>query len=117
LQARTTLLPMRQNGKVTNQPGKPPGMKKRSRFKLRYLGVALVAGWAAYEFWHVQAPQLADLNQQHAQLQSQLSELERQQNTLNNQVHELQSDAYIAKYATSHYNLILPGQVPFDLGH
>jgi cell division protein FtsB len=117
LPTRTTLLSMKQHGKAVNQPGKSPKAKRHFGFKLRYLGLAFVVLWAAYEFWHVQAPELAHLNQQNAQLQNQLSTLQHQQTTLNKQVQELQSDTYIAKYATNHYNLILPGQVPFDLGH
>jgi cell division protein FtsB len=108
---------MGQHLKVSNEPDRSRGVKRVSWVKLRYIGLALVVLWAAYEFWYVQAPELTLLNQQHAELQSQLTALQHQQHALNGQVLELQSDQYIAKYATSHYNLIVPGQVSFDLGH
>ena len=113
--SRTTLVSMQNQTPKSDRPGKSP--RKQTLFKLRYVGLVIVLGWVAYEFFHVQAPELSQLRKQNAQLQSQLSTLEKQKSDLQNQVQNLQSDKYIEKYATTHFGLILPGQVPFDMSH
>src|SRR5579875_3394926 len=115
LPSRTTTLSADKYSSSSRKPDK--SSRKSSIFKLRYVILALICGWALYEYRYVQAPQLTTLRTQHEQLQSQLSSLQQQQSALKSQIQELQSNAFIEKYATEHYNLILPGQVPFDLGH
>ncbi|MCL6517376.1 septum formation initiator family protein [Alicyclobacillus sp.] len=85
------------------------------RFKLRYLLLAAVCTWAGYHYWHVQRPQLEQLSSKQAKLESQLAALQKQHDQLVQQAQQLQDDRYIARYASDHYNLVLPGQVPFDI--
>ncbi len=115
LPSRTTLLSMQNQTPNSHRPLK--SRRKQTLLKLRYVALVIVIGWVAYEFFHVQAPELNRLRKQNAQLQSQLSDLEKQKSDLQNQIQNLQSDKYIEKYATTHFGLILPGQVPFDMGH
>jgi cell division protein FtsB len=52
-----------------------------------------------------------------AQLQQSLNAAAKQHAELVKQSNQLQDDSYIARYASEHYNLILPGQVAFDVKH
>lgn len=84
-------------------------------FRVRYLAVAVVLVWALFRFWHVEMPQLSQLSRQQQALQTKLSSLQTQQGHLKTQVKEYQNDAFIAKYASEHLHLVLPGQVPFTV--
>lgn len=114
LPSRTTLVSMQNQAPKSNRSMNSP--RKQTLLKLRYVGLVIVIGWVAYEFFHVQAPELNRLSQQNAQLQNQLSTLQKQKGELQSQIQNLQSDKYVEKYATSHFGLILPGQVSFDMG-
>jgi cell division protein FtsB len=92
----------------------PPQSKSRW-LKLRYLAVFAVCGWALYHYWHVQQPQLATLNAKQNTLTQQMAAMEKQRDELTKQAQQLQNKDYIARYASQHYNLILPGQVSFDV--
>lgn len=83
--------------------------------KLRYVAVIAVCGWALYHYWHTQQPQLAALMAKQNQLQSQLNAMEKSKVELTAQSQQLQDKDYIARYASEHDNLILPGQVAFDV--
>ncbi|WP_051663166.1 FtsB family cell division protein [Alicyclobacillus macrosporangiidus] len=95
-------------------PAEKP-VRSLRRFKLRYLMLATVCVWAAYHYWHVQRPQLTQLSAKQAQLEQQLAALQKQHDSLAQEAQQLQDDRYIARYASDHYNLVLPGQVPFDV--
>jgi cell division protein FtsB len=86
-------------------------------FKLRYIALLVVCGWATYYYWHVQYPQLKMLSAKQAQLQQSLDAATKQHAALVQQSTQLQDDSYIAQYASQHYNLILPGQIAFDVKH
>jgi cell division protein FtsB len=88
---------------------------KRPWMRLRYIAVIVVCGWAFYHYLHVQQPQLAQLNAKQTQLQGQLSTLQKQRDQLTKESQQLQNNTFIARYASQHYNLILPGQVAFDV--
>ncbi len=85
------------------------------RFRIRYLVLLLVLVWAGYDYLHVQLPQLRSLEAQEERLQVQLHTLDQQHANLSMQARQLQSDAYVAKYASERYNLVLPGQVAFTV--
>jgi cell division protein FtsB len=85
--------------------------------KLRYVAVLAVWIWAAYHYWHTQYPQLQALSAKQADLEKQLAEASKQHDELLKQSQQLQDDAYIARYAADHYNLVLPGQVAFNVKH
>lgn len=85
--------------------------------KLRYITVLCVCVWAVYFYWHTQYPQLQQLSAKQANLQQELSAANKQQTDLIQKSKQLQDDHYIARYASEHYNLILPGQVAFDMKH
>ncbi|RIV21765.1 hypothetical protein D2Q93_10420 [Alicyclobacillaceae bacterium I2511] len=85
------------------------------RFRMRYFVFVLVLAWAGYDYIHIQLPQLGLLQTQEGQLQVQLNTLNQQHVNLSMQSKQLQSDAYVAKYASEQYNLVLPGQVAFTV--
>jgi len=85
--------------------------------KLRYLLVGGVLGWAAFYYWHTQYPQLSKLQDQQNHLELQVATMQKQHDELVRQIQEFQNDAYVARYASEHFNLVLPGQVPFDVQH
>lgn len=97
--------------------GRATAPVRRRKIRLRYVALILVCGWALYYYWHVQYPQLRMLQQKQAQLQQTLDAANRQHAELVEQSKQLQNDQYIAKYASEHYNLILPGQVAFNVSH
>ncbi|CAM3963108.1 FtsB family cell division protein [Alicyclobacillus pomorum] len=96
---------------------KSPAPRRRKWFRLRYIALLAVCGWATYYYWHVQYPQLKMLSMKQAQLQQSLNAAAKQHAELVKQSNQLQDDSYIARYASEHYNLILPGQVAFDVKH
>jgi len=79
--------------------------------------VGAVLGWAVFYYWHTQYPQLSKLQNQENQLQQQVVTMQKQHDELVRQIQEFQNNAYVARYASEHFNLVLPGQVPFDVGH
>ncbi|MCL6637357.1 MAG: septum formation initiator family protein [Alicyclobacillus sp.] len=87
------------------------------RIKLRYVLLVAVLVWAGYYEWRVEQPQLTQLQVKQQSLQSQLADLQKQHTELTRQAQQLQDDAYIARYASEHYNLSLPGQVTFEVKH
>lgn len=89
---------------------------KRRLFKLRYVAVAVVCGWAAFHYVTFQRPMLQNLEMQHAELASKLTQLKVVHQDLQKQVVELHSKQFIENYAASHMNLVMPGQVPFTIG-
>ncbi|QQE79417.1 septum formation initiator family protein [Alicyclobacillus sp. SO9] len=101
----------KQNAPVAGQ------RKPARRFKLRYIAVLALCGWAFYHYWTVQRVQLQQLQTKQHHLQSQLTELKQKHTQLQTQKKQLNSKSYIVRYASAHYHLILPGQVPFDLQH
>jgi cell division protein FtsB len=95
-----------------------PARSRRVKWlKLRYIAVLLVWGWAGYYYWHTQYPQLHALSAKQAELEQKLQAASKQHAELLKQSQQLQDDAYIARYASEHYNLILPGQVAFNVKH
>jgi len=93
------------------------GRRRVFPIKGRYLAVLLVGGWALYYHFHLQSPQLQALQSKAASLQGQLAEAEKEHARLVKQAQEFQNDDFIARYASERYNLILPGQVAFDVKH
>ena len=87
----------------------------RRRPKIRYLAVLAVLVWATYYYWHVQHQQLMELTAKADTLQAQLATATRQHNTLVNESQEFRNKTYLERYATQHFNLILPNQVTFTL--
>lgn len=87
------------------------------KFRLRYLLLALVCGWALFHYWTVQRPAVEELTAKHQQLQKQMASLTEKQAELSKRVQQLNDPAYIAQYASERFNLILPGQIPFDFSH
>jgi len=104
------------NGSRQRRPSKDAKSVMAS-FRLRYILLAIVCGWVAFHYWTVQRPDLAALNAKHQQLQTQMASLTAKKVQLTQQVQQLNDPAYIAQYASQHYNLILPGQVSFDFSH
>jgi cell division protein FtsB len=104
-----------------NHSSKPNAASARSRrfkwLKLRYIAVLVVWIWAAYYYWHTQYPQLQALSAKQAELEKQLAAASKQHADLLKQSQQLQDDAYIARYASDHFNLVLPGQVAFNVKH
>jgi cell division protein FtsB len=101
---------------IAKRPEETSGLYRAPRvrwLKLRYLAPVVIGGWAAYYYLHTLHPQLLALQQQHQALTQQLTTLRRQHDQLAQEARNLQSDAYVAKYASEHFNLVLPGQVPF----
>lgn len=94
-----------------------PSITKRSSFKLRYVIVLLVCGWAAYHYWSVQHAQLVRLQGQMSTLQTNLNQAKLRQTALTKQVAEFQNTSFIARYASQQFNLIEPKQVSFELTH
>lgn|GEM_PF-3046092 len=118
---------MERNGKWsrTNEPDREalgavqPQRQRARRFpiKLRYVAVIVLCSIAAYHYWAVQRVQLQQLDQQQSRLQTQISSLQQQNTALTKEQKQLNDDTYIARYASEHYHLILPGQVAFNLTH
>jgi len=93
-------------------------IQKRSlTAKLRYVAVSVAVIWGVYQYAMVQRPQLAVLHGQEAQLQSQLASLQQTHIELTKREQQFHDDKFIAAYASSHFNLVLPGQVAFDDQH
>lgn len=91
------------------------GKKKSLIFRLRYLAVIVICAWAAYDYMHVERPQIIELQVQHKQLESQLTSLKNQQQSLQKEKQQLNSKSFIEKYATEHNDLVMPNQIPFNL--
>jgi cell division protein FtsB len=100
----------------TTLPGRQP-QRRRFPLKLRYIAVIALCTIAAYQYFSVQRGQLVQLHQKQTRLHTQLVSLHNQQAQLSKQQKQLNDKAYIARYASEHYHLILPGQVPFQLTH
>lgn len=83
--------------------------------RLRYVALIVICAWAAVYFLHEERPQLTQLKVQNQRLQNELGQMKAQQQTLQKQKQQLNDPSYIEKYATEHQNLVMPGQVPFDL--
>jgi len=90
---------------------------RRFPFKLRYLTVLVLCGIAAYHYWTVQKVELTELNQEQQHLQTQVINLKAQRSELAKEQKQLNDKAYIERYASEHYHLILPGQVAFNISH
>jgi cell division protein FtsB len=91
--------------------------RRKPWLRLRYVLLVVVCGWAGIHYFTVQYPEWKALEVQNVQLNHQLSQLNQQQTELHQQVQQLNSKAYIEKYATEHFDLILPGQVSFNMAH
>jgi cell division protein FtsB len=87
------------------------------KFRLRYVAVLIVVIWGAYQYFHVQRAEYQALKSREAALQAQLQAMQEKQKDLEQQAQELQSDDYIARYASQHFNLVMPGQVSFVVHH
>ncbi|MCL6548715.1 MAG: hypothetical protein K6T30_07375 [Alicyclobacillus sp.] len=98
-------------------PAPAPGQPARRVPKLRYIALAVVCGWAFYYYDQVQRPQLAHLLSQQQRLEAELHSATVQQAELRQKVQEFQNDDFIARYASQRFNLILPGQVSFNIQH
>lgn len=83
--------------------------------KVRYFAVLAVLVWATYYYWHVQHQQLMMLTAKAHALQTQLATATKQHTTLVDESKEFQNKVYLERYATEHFNLILPNQVTFTL--
>ncbi len=83
--------------------------------RLRYLLLLASLAFAAYDYLHIQLPQLTQLSSQSRQLERQVAALKQQQAELQARIRQLQDDAFIARYASEHFNLVLPGQVAFTV--
>jgi cell division protein FtsB len=92
-------------------------VRRKTPLRLRYLVVFAVFGWAIYHYAFVQYPEWRSLMQTHATLTTQIETLQTEQHMLKNQIADLHSNTYIVGYAAKHFNLILPGQVPFNMAH
>ncbi|WP_169794208.1 FtsB family cell division protein [Alicyclobacillus shizuokensis] len=91
---------------------------RRWRFlKLRYVGLALVVAWGAYDYLYVEKPRLDALSHQQAQLQTHLHRLQQERADLKRQIQELHDKDYIAREATHEFHLVAPGGVPFSVEH
>jgi cell division protein FtsB len=90
---------------------------RRSLIRIRYVAVLGVFGWAVFHYWYVQSPQLAQLTLKQKHMESQLHTMNQQAQNLKTQINELNSNSFILGYASRHYNVILPGQVAFDVKH
>lgn len=95
----------------------PSRVKPPKWLKLRYVLTLGVLGWAGFYYWHTQYPELSRLQHQQQQLQSQVATMNQKHDELFRQVQEFQTNTYIARYASQHFNLVLPGQVPFNVQH
>lgn len=106
---------------VATNPSTSATFKQRkqrfSGIKLRYVVLLIVLAWAGYHYWSVQRPELLSLESQQSALKSQIATLQQKHTLLTHQVSELNSNRFIENYAANHFNLILPGQVPFDFSH
>ncbi|MCF8566312.1 septum formation initiator family protein [Alicyclobacillus tolerans] len=109
-------LPPRASSHVSRKQRQQAGARHKW-LKLRYVAVAVVVGWAGFYYIHTLSPQLTRLEQKQQQLQQQLASMNKQKAQLQQKIQELKSDTYVARYANQHYNLTLPGQVPFDVQH
>lgn len=85
--------------------------------KLRYVAVFIVCGWALYHYWHVQHPQLAQLQRQQQQLQTEVATMQQRHVALQREITEFHDNSFIARYASQHFGLYLPGQVSFTVRH
>lgn len=83
--------------------------------RLRYVALIAVFGWASMYFLHEERPQLTQLQAQNQRLKTELGQMKTRQQALQKQKQQLSDPSYIEKYATEHQNLVMPGQVPFDL--
>lgn len=90
---------------------------RRVSFRLRYVAVLAVVIWGAYQYFHVQRVEYQALRSKEEALQAQLQAMQEQQTDLEQQAQELQNDDYIARYASQHFNLVMPGQVSFVVHH
>ncbi|MCL6632535.1 MAG: septum formation initiator family protein [Alicyclobacillus herbarius] len=91
--------------------------RRRHIFKLRYIGLACIAAWGAFDYFHVEKPRLDALLQKQSQLEAQLNDLKQQRTDLKQQIQELHDKDYIARYATHEFHLVSPGEVPFSVQH
>jgi hypothetical protein len=90
-------------------------VERRARVKLRYVAVLAVFVWAIYYYWHVQHRELVALSVKSSQLQAQLVAAQSEHAHLQSLADEFQNKVYIERYATQHFNLILPNQVAFTV--
>ncbi|MBX6352656.1 MAG: septum formation initiator family protein [Thermoflavifilum sp.] len=103
-----------ERGRTAAGSQRHPAHLPRARWlKLRYLAPIAVCVWGTYYYLHTLHPQLVALQQQQQALSQQLQTLQAKNNELAQQARNLQDDAYVAKYAGEHFNLVMPGQVPF----
>ncbi|MCL6454561.1 MAG: septum formation initiator family protein [Alicyclobacillus sp.] len=89
--------------------------RRKPRIRIRYLVVALVLLWAGYHYWVQVRPEAVALQSKEAALTKQLAALRAQHQQLQVQAKRLQDKNYVLTYAAEHYNIVLPGQVPFVL--
>lgn len=89
--------------------------RKRPYFRLRYVALALILGWALFQYLHVERPQLVQLHAQQQQLQSQYSHLKKQAQQLQEEKEQFTNKSFVEKYAENHFGLTMPNQVPFNL--
>ncbi|QSO50599.1 septum formation initiator family protein [Alicyclobacillus curvatus] len=92
-------------------------MRRNPTFRLRYVLLAAVFVWAGYHYFTKQLPEYHALKGQETALTKQLQTLQGQHQALQKQEVQLQDPAYIMQYAAQHYNLVVPGQVSFDISH
>lgn len=86
-------------------------------FRIRYVFVVAVLVWAAYHYFMTQLPQYQALQHQQATLTKQLRGLQTEHQQLQTQQAQLQDKSYVLQYAAKKYNLIMPGQVAFNVNH
>ncbi|MDP9729760.1 FtsB family cell division protein [Alicyclobacillus tolerans] len=89
----------------------------RKFLRLRYVALCVVFAYAVIHYETVQRPILQQLEVQHQQLNNQLSQLKTQNTYLKNRVQQLNNPSFIEKYATDHFGLIVPGQIPFTVAN
>lgn len=88
----------------------------KSPIRIRYLLVAGVVVWAGIHYAHQRASLFA-LQTKQASLTHQLTALQSQHDKLMTQSKEFQDKNFIISYAEKEFNLVLPGQVSFDIRH
>lgn len=89
-------------------------MRKRG-IRIRYLVVLGVVIWAGYHYLVQQRPQVEAMQVQQRNLTNQLAALKHQHQVLQLQSKQLQDKSYIMQYAARQFNLVLPGQVSFNV--
>lgn len=92
-----------------------PYSQRKPVIRIRYLLVLAVVVWAGFHYWTQQRPQAEELQTKQQNLTKQLAMLKQQHQQLQVQSKQLQDKSFIMGYAARQYNLVLPGQVSFDV--